>query len=186
MHVANAKEPFHDDYLGQFDVVHLRLLVGGVQQHEWDGIVRNVLDLLKPGGFLQWEEIDPLATEALRGSKEPSSVANMVRVRKTFIEHGGSRLRYGWNVLRDIFLDVGMKDVDVDIVTSDRLTETRYVATLCTMRMCTGSLRRMIKTGSLQSLDIAEFDKLEEMAYKEIEAGGFYRSKMYISFGFKT
>jgi hypothetical protein len=41
-----------------FDVVHIRLLVLGLPQGSWDLACKNLFRLLKPGGWLQWEEGD--------------------------------------------------------------------------------------------------------------------------------
>ncbi|KAJ5834674.1 S-adenosyl-L-methionine-dependent methyltransferase [Penicillium robsamsonii] len=46
------------EYVGKYDVVHARLLVQVVNQAGGDArpIIQNFLKLLKPGGYLQWEE----------------------------------------------------------------------------------------------------------------------------------
>jgi hypothetical protein len=41
-----------------FDVIHLRLLVLGLPRNTWKLACENILSLLKPGGWVQWEEAD--------------------------------------------------------------------------------------------------------------------------------
>lgn len=41
-----------------FDLVHQRLLVWGIGKDEWDGVVANLADLVKPGGTLQLVEAE--------------------------------------------------------------------------------------------------------------------------------
>lgn len=54
----NILEPIPDKYKAQFDLVHLRLLVCGLPTGLWQTAAGNVLQLLKPGGWVQWMEID--------------------------------------------------------------------------------------------------------------------------------
>ncbi|KAL8907022.1 MAG: hypothetical protein Q9171_006025 [Xanthocarpia ochracea] len=45
------------DLCGRFDVVHIRL-IGIIFDHEPIKVIQNIATLLKPGGYLQWEEMD--------------------------------------------------------------------------------------------------------------------------------
>ncbi|KAH8797157.1 hypothetical protein F5884DRAFT_839197 [Xylogone sp. PMI_703] len=50
-------EPVPSEYLGYFDVVHVRLLVCALSDPRYkdpNAIIRNFLSLLKPNGLLQW------------------------------------------------------------------------------------------------------------------------------------
>ncbi|KAI2635194.1 hypothetical protein GGS21DRAFT_543473 [Xylaria nigripes] len=44
---------------GQFDVVHIRLVLSLVGKDSPRPIIQHVKKLLKPGGYLQWDEFDP-------------------------------------------------------------------------------------------------------------------------------
>ncbi|KAK6401114.1 hypothetical protein LTR95_019227, partial [Oleoguttula sp. CCFEE 5521] len=46
------------EYHSYFDVIHVRLLVLGLAGEQWHTTARNLLAMLKPGGYLQWEEAD--------------------------------------------------------------------------------------------------------------------------------
>jgi len=54
----DATQRFPPEYRGRFDVVHVRLLVVAVKEREIAGAVKNLIELLKPGGYLQWEEFN--------------------------------------------------------------------------------------------------------------------------------
>ncbi|KAJ8129770.1 hypothetical protein O1611_g3860 [Lasiodiplodia mahajangana] len=43
---------------GQFDVVHLRLVLSLIRSDSPKPIIRHIKTLLKPGGYLQWDELD--------------------------------------------------------------------------------------------------------------------------------
>ena len=46
------------ELLGCYDVVHTRLIFTVVRNEDARPIIRNLMRLLKPGGYLQWDEID--------------------------------------------------------------------------------------------------------------------------------
>lgn len=52
----NALEPFQEELRGKFDVVHVRLLMFGLKADEWMKAFANVATLLKPGGWVCWED----------------------------------------------------------------------------------------------------------------------------------
>lgn len=51
---------------GRYDVVHVRLLFVVVQDEDPKPIIRNLMLLLKPGGYLQWDELSVSASYILR------------------------------------------------------------------------------------------------------------------------
>jgi SAM-dependent methyltransferase len=72
--IHNILEPFPADLHGQFDLVHIRLLVLALAKDQFKTAVHNALELLKPGGFIQWEEFENA------NHKWPSNeVADLVR-----------------------------------------------------------------------------------------------------------
>lgn len=54
----NMFEPPPKEYEGFFDVVNIRLILLALKDGNPRPVLENVLKLLKPGGFLQWIEID--------------------------------------------------------------------------------------------------------------------------------
>ncbi|KAI0124803.1 S-adenosyl-L-methionine-dependent methyltransferase [Xylariales sp. AK1849] len=53
---GNILEPFPSELHGKYDVVHVRLLMFGLKTDQWDFACRNLTTLLKPGGWILWEE----------------------------------------------------------------------------------------------------------------------------------
>ena len=54
----NLPEPVPAHLQGTFDVLHLRLLVLGLPAGTWEVACQTIFSLLKPGGWVQWEEGD--------------------------------------------------------------------------------------------------------------------------------
>ena len=54
----NILDPVPTELENTFDVLHLRLLVLGLPTGTWTTASQNILKLLKPGGWIQWEEAD--------------------------------------------------------------------------------------------------------------------------------
>ncbi|KAF2762993.1 hypothetical protein EJ05DRAFT_506638 [Pseudovirgaria hyperparasitica] len=50
------------ELIGQFDIVHIRLFVIVVRDNDPCTMIRNAVRLLKPGGYLQWDELEPNTT----------------------------------------------------------------------------------------------------------------------------
>lgn len=63
-------EPFPDDLIGKFDVVNVRLIIFALKDGLGVDLVKNLMTLLKPGGWIVWAETGPLLT-----SIEPPSLS---------------------------------------------------------------------------------------------------------------
>ncbi|KAF7907626.1 uncharacterized protein EAF01_005212 [Botrytis porri] len=48
---------FPKEYHGTFDVVHVRLVVLALKAEQIKGVVENLIELLKPNGYLQWTDM---------------------------------------------------------------------------------------------------------------------------------
>ncbi|OHE96495.1 hypothetical protein CORC01_08258 [Colletotrichum orchidophilum] len=57
LHIANVLEPFPKEMLGQYDLVHVKLLYAAMKKDDWLLAVKNLKTLLKSGGYLFWSEI---------------------------------------------------------------------------------------------------------------------------------
>ncbi|KAK9772557.1 putative Methyltransferase domain-containing protein [Seiridium cardinale] len=67
--------PFPEELVGAYDVVHIRALVSIVPNDDPSHILNQALSLLKPGGWLQWEEAraDSWTTQAPPGVSKTST-----------------------------------------------------------------------------------------------------------------
>ncbi|KAI0809925.1 S-adenosyl-L-methionine-dependent methyltransferase [Xylaria sp. FL0064] len=83
MSFGNAYEPFPDEFRGRFDVVHLRHFVLATKKDYCVPLVRNLLSLLRPGGWLVWVE----AGAQLASAEPPSEgLFQVQKVYYNFIE----------------------------------------------------------------------------------------------------
>lgn len=69
----NIFDEVPDDLRGKYDVVHLRLLVLVVQESNPLPIIDKVFQLLKPGGYIQWDDLNYPDTIV---AKPPTAQAN--------------------------------------------------------------------------------------------------------------
>ncbi|KAK0118232.1 hypothetical protein ONS95_012535 [Cadophora gregata] len=56
--VYNILHPVPEDLKGKFDLVHVRLLVSALSIGDTKTAVENIAQLLRPGGWIQWDELD--------------------------------------------------------------------------------------------------------------------------------
>ncbi|KAL3439801.1 hypothetical protein BJX65DRAFT_291606 [Aspergillus insuetus] len=66
--VQDVFQPFPEEFLNRFDLVHVRLMVTAFPEGKFQEAVQNVLSIVKPGGYLQWVEIDFSHVEAQTNS----------------------------------------------------------------------------------------------------------------------
>ncbi|PYI11226.1 hypothetical protein BO78DRAFT_403243 [Aspergillus sclerotiicarbonarius CBS 121057] len=60
MHIWDMFENVPDEFVGYFDIVHVRLITVVVKNNDPRPILANLNRLLKPGGYLQWDEVDTI------------------------------------------------------------------------------------------------------------------------------
>ncbi|KAI1353472.1 S-adenosyl-L-methionine-dependent methyltransferase [Xylaria sp. FL0043] len=83
------------ELIGIYDVVHIRAFTSMILNAETTSLLSTVLAMLKPGGWIQWEEINPdclveLATPGL----ETSACETLKRGLRTSAEPHGHRYEY--------------------------------------------------------------------------------------------
>ncbi|PYH97267.1 hypothetical protein BO71DRAFT_427196 [Aspergillus ellipticus CBS 707.79] len=109
MDTWNALNPAPEHLIGQYDVVNIRYFGLVVRKDNFDGLLRNLVSLLKPGGFLQWTEINIPEQEILSG--QPGSPATAT---SAFSEDGMETIatlgvNFDWlRNLPEIFHDFGL------------------------------------------------------------------------------
>ncbi|CAF9906016.1 hypothetical protein IMSHALPRED_004049 [Imshaugia aleurites] len=57
MRVWNIFTDLPEDLVGQFDIVHVRLLLLVIPDNDAVPVIKRLATMLKPGGYLQWEEL---------------------------------------------------------------------------------------------------------------------------------
>ena len=103
----NIFDPVPEDLIGIYDVVHVRLLVLVIQKDKLRDVIRTLLLLLKPGGYIQWDELNFPATH-IETSKSSANVPALYKVRKRVYSEG----RNDWTLrLPDLFMEEGLLDI---------------------------------------------------------------------------
>ncbi|KAJ5089837.1 hypothetical protein N7532_008521 [Penicillium argentinense] len=59
--VHDSLKPYPSEHQGRYDLVHIRLLTAGLKRDDYATVLKNARDLLKPHGYIQWEEVDETA-----------------------------------------------------------------------------------------------------------------------------
>ncbi|KAL6805184.1 ankyrin repeat-containing domain protein [Trichoderma sp. SZMC 28012] len=82
-------KPFPERLRAQYDVIHVRMLILGLKADQWAEAARNIKMLLRPGGWLVWEDYG-------------HSGITCVPVTKEFALWSNAELQYARSVGRDI------------------------------------------------------------------------------------
>ena len=81
----NILEPFPSEFNGYFDIAHLRLLILALASPpQWADAITNVLPILKPGGWVQWVEIDIRSCRVVPVSTEEADLARIKKIATEF------------------------------------------------------------------------------------------------------
>ena len=183
--MMDVKSPPPLEEQNQYDVVHVRLLTAAMSPTDWSAVASNLKLLLRPGGALQWEECNFAQGRHLRG-KTDSTISAARFVGSLFRETLREKLSYGWSTLPSIFKDLGLGNVEEDIVSSDRAADTREALTANGMVAVFDWAKLTSARGMLGSLSIDELEKLEEQAYQDIKSGCYVRFDIHVILGFES
>ncbi|KAL8847246.1 MAG: hypothetical protein Q9221_007702 [Calogaya cf. arnoldii] len=61
MHQWDIFKPPPAEHIGTFDIVHIRHVQLVIKDNDAAPVVKNLRALLRPGGYLQWDEVNPPA-----------------------------------------------------------------------------------------------------------------------------
>lgn len=107
--VHDVRDRFPPEHRNRYDLVHLRLLVGALKEVDYPAAVRNVIELLKPGGYLQWDECDCTAFNT--AEQPPSQIAQeMQRIVLSAVHNLGLPLSPP-GLIESLARDTGLEDV---------------------------------------------------------------------------
>ncbi|KAK1145518.1 hypothetical protein N8T08_004076 [Aspergillus melleus] len=106
----NLFSPVPPDLLGKYDLVHMRLLVLVLSGVNPVPAIWNLLALLKPGGYLQWDELDCVHMK-LKKVDESLVAPALEEIRTALCANG----RHNWSVeLPRIVTYCGFEDPRID------------------------------------------------------------------------
>lgn len=166
-----------------YDLIHVKLMVSGLEKDEWEIVAANALQLLKPGGAIQWAEADFLGSRYLRSGLQGTPRA-LQHVGRRFQEGISHRLQFGYSTLPVVLEQQGFHNIFQDVVASDRVPETREALTRASYDGIFGwaHMLRMRNVDGAWTLD--EIEELKAKTKEEIDSGCYCRYEIYVTIGF--
>ncbi|RAL00867.1 uncharacterized protein BO80DRAFT_425262 [Aspergillus ibericus CBS 121593] len=113
LHQWNIKQEPPKELQGTYDIVHVRMLTFVLLDDEIENALRNVFKLLKPGGYLQWGDVDVHSTriENANQGKSTAALEEIIKITRS-ADH---RLTAHWiPELPTLFEKSGFRDVKSD------------------------------------------------------------------------
>ncbi|KAI1352351.1 S-adenosyl-L-methionine-dependent methyltransferase [Xylaria sp. FL0043] len=177
--VRDIKQPFPEHMHEQYDLVHVRLLVTAMRPDDWEPAVRNLSRILRPGGYIQWEECDFLNAEWLKGAPD-ARIEKTKSIGDAFRNALRSQFEHGWNTLPECMRAAGLTSIISDVVSSDRVTETRESLTLSTLTLVFTWARFKADRGESGSM-FDDLDGLEKAVREEIKSGCYFKFNIHVA-----
>ncbi|KAI0419308.1 S-adenosyl-L-methionine-dependent methyltransferase [Xylaria grammica] len=109
----DVKQAVPEDLVEKYDVVHVRLLIFVLRDDEIPVVLQNIMSLIKPGGYLQWEDIDvgSFRTERINPTNKIDALDRLFALSRA----QDSRLRSTWvPQLANQFSAANLCNVQVD------------------------------------------------------------------------
>jgi hypothetical protein len=96
-HVWDAFSNVPPEYVGVFDIVHIRTFYSCIKDNNVELVLTNLLKLLKPGGHLQWDESDASSLNCQVPCPDVTAEAaeTIVKIQNLF-SRGQSKLHPDW------------------------------------------------------------------------------------------
>lgn len=185
LQVHDARTPFPEELQGKYDLVHLRLLFAVVSSSDWESIATNAIQLLKPNGAIQWTEPKSGSASVLRGEQviDPVTLRTMQqRINNTLNE----RSQHGYRILPDLYKRHGLSRISQDVLSTDRIPDTREAFTRITLRGLLAWARQIAKTEKPGFWTMQELEGMETRCEEEIDAGAYIRFEIEVTIGFKA
>jgi len=111
-HVWDAFSEIPSEYVGVFDIVHIRAIYSCIKDNNIGPLLTNLLQLLKPGGYLQWDESDAstLTCQVPSPDLKAEGTQTIVKIQDLF-SRAQSKLLPDW--LHDLPKTLGSRGCEV-------------------------------------------------------------------------
>jgi SAM-dependent methyltransferase len=172
----NILEEIPDELRGQFDVVHMRLLLCGLTDPDWRLAASNAFQLLKPGGWLQWCEGDFAHMEVLQIRKGASreAILKLMAFDWKLLRKQGKVLEHTIRDLLQTVRQVGFEECVQDVVSSDRDVSIRHKASMVEQGAMSSIARSLVKSDPGCGLTTKDVERLCEESDREQRDGDVY------------
>ncbi|KAL9056096.1 MAG: hypothetical protein Q9162_003159 [Coniocarpon cinnabarinum] len=183
-HIVDAKQPFAAQFLGQYDLVHIRFMASANTRDCWAVMARCVIPLLKPGGYIQWEEPDLWQVRVLRNEAD-SCTDNLGHLVHYWSSSVGENLLYGFSTLPHIYQLLGLVERFEDVIASDRLLHNRIPSSKISAQAAFGWARLRAGNGAAGALSMEQLDELERAVERDFDSGAYIRYDIFVIVGRK-
>ena len=139
---------------------------------DWSIMAQNVIQLLKPGGSIQWEEPDLWNVRVLR-EKVESQTDNLARLIHYWNSTMGEKLLYGFSTLPAIYQAFGLVNVREDVVASDRLLHNRIPFAKISADGAFGWARLRAMNGMSGALTMEQVEEMQRGVDRDFESGEY-------------
>lgn len=184
----DAKKPFPAELHNRYDVVHVRYITVAMDEDDWETMTRNILEILKPGGAIQWMEPNFQQVGTILRQTTGATAAGAQKMWNRFVANFSGRVPFGYSTLKGIFIKLGMTDVYEEVMSTDRdSTKREEFSSLISLRACYNGMINMAKNKA-PGADWTE-QEVEEMfaeALADIESGAYFRWDLHTFIGFKA
>ncbi|KAL8786744.1 MAG: hypothetical protein Q9195_008078 [Heterodermia aff. obscurata] len=181
--VHDARRAFPATLMQSYDLIHVKLMVSGLEKDDWEVVAANARQLLKPGGAIQWAEADFLRSAYLRSGLQGTPRA-LQHVGRRFHEGLGHRLQFGYSTLPIVLQQHGFFNVFQDVVASDRVPETREALTRASYDGIFGWAHKLRIAKVVGAWTLDEVEELEAKTKEEIDSGCYCRYEIHVTIGF--
>ena len=182
LHVQNAKQNFSSEFVGKYDVVHIRLLVAALaNESEWNLVTRNVLDLLKPGGAIQWEEGNFLNAANYRS--DSGGFVHLSRLLDALRNGLSQRFALSTTILTRFRAHL-LTSLHLDVVSSDRCMDRYHDVRQAISRISIEASYGFLK-GKQGWTDHNLRESYRAQALEEVNGGAYNRYDINVFTGFK-
>ena len=114
LRLADVFRPPTEDMIEKYDVIHIRHFVCVVKENDPAPLLKNLLRMLKPGGWLQWDEWDVLNRHFVKASPS-NSQSSIDQLEEEFAEMRRYTPRPEWTArLDEYFLMQNVQQVAME------------------------------------------------------------------------
>ncbi|KAK8057016.1 S-adenosyl-L-methionine-dependent methyltransferase [Apiospora saccharicola] len=166
-----------DGLLGAFDIINVRFMVFVVRKDDVPATVGKLVQMLKPGGHLQWMEPDNQTVhgEVTKPENKKESIEALMRL----LQSQDPRLNPTWVPdLPGVFRDAGLEDVEADVHTTP--PHWAYLEHECGLIM-----HELIARKTQNEAMAAELKRLIPLAVEETKRGAYLATTKYAVVGRK-
>ncbi|KAI0798925.1 S-adenosyl-L-methionine-dependent methyltransferase [Xylaria sp. FL0064] len=174
----NVKDAVPTTLMGRYDMLHIRHFMFVLLDDEVPGVLARLVQMLKPGGFLQWSEHDLTGLKIARISTDTKTEAHQELLRATLSQD--RRLTPRWVPrLPNLFSASGLVAVEHEI---------REAAPHLAMAMheCNMSLHELIARQTGNNEFLVQVQGLLPEAAREIRNGAYFAWPMWTVVGRKA